>query len=164
MNMEEKSKKEEVRNNGKTRKPFNKKRYKVICKCCGYQGHRKEQFYHKTKKCNTCNKIGHLIKVFSREKSKNEEERTIEEESEFVGFTDTQQQWLSDTGSLVHVTHHKEDLHDVTECDYQVKVGGGITIKATMKGNVTIQMNYNVIKLKYVLYVPNFAKRIISVG
>ena len=143
-----------------------RKRYKGLCKCCGFQGHKREDCYHKEKKCNVCNKIGHLAKVCKGEKS-NIEAEEADETVEFIGVTRLQEkvtEWLGDTGATVHVTDEKSDLQNAKSCDHIVKVGGGEALNAKEKGSVSITIDGKKIWLKNVLYVPNFKKKIISIG
>ena len=64
----------------------------------------------------------------------------------------------------VHVTEEKKVLENPTECNESVMVGGKEMKKATLEGSVRIALNNNTIKLKKVLYVPNFGRNILSIN
>lgn len=74
--------------------------------------------------------------------------------------------WLLDTGSTVHVTNDLDDLINVENTDLQVKTGINMTSQATKMGEAHLidPVNSGKLKLKKVMYIPNFSKKSISGG
>ena len=80
--------------------------------------------------------------------------------------TETTEEWLIDSGASVHVTNSSAGMIDIEPTDEAVIVGNNTVIKANLKGTVYIKdtVTQRSIKLRSVLYVPNFRRNIISIG
>ena len=74
--------------------------------------------------------------------------------------------WLLDSGSTIHVTNKLEDLNNIQDINVEVKSGNNTTSTATKMGEVflTDPITSSRLKLKKVMYIPSFSKKIISAG
>jgi hypothetical protein len=75
-----------------------------------------------------------------------------------------QNNWLMDMGANIHITNNRNNLTEVKTCDETVKVGNGSVLLAREHGKVMLRQKTSgkTIGLEQVLYVPNFAKKIVS--
>ena len=74
--------------------------------------------------------------------------------------------WLLDSGSTIHVTNDMSDLINIQDVDVQVKSGNNTSSTATKMGevNLTNPISSSRLKLKKVMFIPSFSKKIISAG
>lgn len=147
------------------KRPWNTKKFRGTCACCGFQGHRKEDCFQKEKSCKICNKVGHLARMCKNKGGDDKDDSKEEDaEDEFVGTVEVQRSWLGDSGASVHITDDKRDLKNESKCNTMVKVGGGGNYNAITKGEVKLEINKQSVKLKDILYIPKFGQKIISIG
>ena len=74
------------------------------------------------------------------------------------------ERWLVDSGSTVHVTNNPHGITHWCKAQETIIVGNGQEVKANFKGTVHIQVKNATLTLHDVLFVPGFAKNIISVS
>ena len=136
------------------------------CECCGKKGHKKSKCFHLNKKCNTCGEEGHLSRVCKKKRT-NISRDSDNEEVDFVGKITTKispkESWLADSGSTVHLTENIEDLINVRDSSKRIEWGGGKFLTSKAVGDVILEFNGVKAKIKDVLCVPNFNRKIISI-
>ena len=76
----------------------------------------------------------------------------------------TDERWLLDSGSTIHVTNSDKYFFNVEKTDSIIVVGTGNTMRAKYKGTIVLAQSTSKEKLvlNNVLYVPNFNQNIIS--
>ena len=75
-----------------------------------------------------------------------------------------EEQWLVDSGSTVHITKDPQNITNWTRTFETIIIGNGEEVEATMMGTIHLQVNDAVLTLHKVLYIPLFAKHMISAG
>ena len=75
--------------------------------------------------------------------------------------------WLIDSGASRHLIGYKEALSDLVEKDTNLEIILGDNATYPVKGTMTVTLHLSqgqVIRLQYVLYVPDFKKNLVSIS
>jgi hypothetical protein len=72
--------------------------------------------------------------------------------------------WIADTGASCTCTGIGENLWGVVECNKKVEMPNGVSLTATMIGNVSLKTEDDEIMLRKVHYVPGFKHNLVSIG
>ena len=74
------------------------------------------------------------------------------------------ERWLLNSGSTVHVTNNAPGITHWRKAKETIVVGNGEEVKANYKGTIHLQVKNVTLTLNDVLFVPGFAKNIISMS
>ncbi|KAE8687773.1 aspartate and glycine-rich protein-like [Hibiscus syriacus] len=124
-------------------------------------------------RCNKCNQTRHEAVICrNKNQQQNEEAKVTDQEEEnqlfiatcFVG-SESNENWLIDSGCTNHMTHDKELFRDLKPTNItKVRIGNGDYICVKGKGIISIASYAGTKLIQDVLFVPKIVQNLLSVG
>ncbi|XP_026460019.1 uncharacterized protein LOC113360769 [Papaver somniferum] len=144
------------------------------CDFCKKNGHLEKNYWNKGKpQCCNCKKYGHLEKD-CRLKEDEEQSGIAEEKEEkqkknyacqSAMVTSKSEVWFVDSGCTTHMPGEKSLFVDMdTSINSLMKMGDGNMVQANGRGTICVQTINGEKYIRYVLYVPDLAQNLLSVG
>ena len=146
------------------------------CKYCKKNNHLESSCWLKNVQCRKCKEFGHIEKFCNEDNANQAQVAEVEENKEEMLFTATEahkcnktevnnQTWLIDSGCTNHMSADLSLFENLdTNYKSRVKAANGQYVGVEGKGEVKINTLAGLKEFENILYVPEIAQSLISVG